>query len=113
MWSRASYPYMVREFQKVIGIEARAQVLERYGACRPTSSLASAAAATRWHLRRFVDDAAVKLWGVEASGTHCLDRYRRVDQRGFDRHLAGLALVRAADTEGQVRERTRSARASH
>ena len=25
------YPYMVREFQKVIGIEARAQVLERYG----------------------------------------------------------------------------------
>ena len=25
------YPYMVREFQKVIGVEARAQVLERYG----------------------------------------------------------------------------------
>ena len=42
------YPYMVREFQKVIGIEARAQTLKRFDGCRPTSSRASAAAAMRW-----------------------------------------------------------------
>ena len=43
------YPLMVREFQSVIGREARAQILElRRRAARPRSSRASAAAATPW-----------------------------------------------------------------
>ena len=42
------YPYLVREFQKVIGVEARRQVLGALRtSCRATSSPASAAAATR------------------------------------------------------------------
>jgi tryptophan synthase beta chain len=41
------YPLMVREFQSVIGREARAQMLEQAGRCRTSSSHASAAAATR------------------------------------------------------------------
>ena len=42
------YPLMVREFQSVIGQEARRQCLERSAGCPTPSSRASAAAATRW-----------------------------------------------------------------
>jgi tryptophan synthase beta chain len=63
------YPYMVREFQKVIGIEARAQVLERYGRL-PTDVVACVGGGSNAMgiFAGFIDDAAVKLWGVEASG---------------------------------------------
>ncbi len=63
------YPFMVRQFQRVIGAEARAQVLERYGrlpgdvvACVGGGSNAMGIFAG------FVDDADVRLWGVEAAG---------------------------------------------
>jgi tryptophan synthase beta chain len=67
------YPYMVREFQKVIGIEAREQVLERYGRL-PTDVLACVGGGSNAMgiFAGFVDDPAVRLWGVEASG-HGLD----------------------------------------
>ena len=42
------YPLMVREFQSVIGSEARAQCLEQFGRCPTPSSRAWVAAATRW-----------------------------------------------------------------
>lgn len=63
------YPYMVREFQKVIGVEARAQCLERFGrlpsdvvACVGGGSNAAGIFAG------FVDDRDVRLWGIEAAG---------------------------------------------
>jgi tryptophan synthase beta chain len=40
------YPVMVRNFQRIIGDEARAQILERKSVCRTCSSPASAAART-------------------------------------------------------------------
>ena len=43
----APYPALVRDLQRVIGDEARRQVLEAAGACRTASSRASAGAATR------------------------------------------------------------------
>ncbi len=63
------YPYMVREFQKVIGIEARAQILERYGRL-PTDVVACVGGGSNAMgiFAAFVDDAGVRLWGVEASG---------------------------------------------
>jgi tryptophan synthase beta chain len=63
------YPYMVREFQKVIGIEARAQVLERYGRL-PSDVVACVGGGSNAMgiFAGFRDDADVKLWGVEASG---------------------------------------------
>jgi tryptophan synthase beta chain len=63
------YPYMVREFQKVIGVEARAQVLERYGKL-PTDVIACVGGGSNAMgiFAGFVDDPSVKLWGVEASG---------------------------------------------
>ena len=63
------YPYMVREFQKVIGVEARAQVLERYGRL-PTDVVACVGGGSNAMgiFAGFADDAEVKLWGVEAAG---------------------------------------------
>jgi len=63
------YPYMVRRFVQVIGEEARAQVLERFGklpdhvvACVGGGSNALGVFAA------FLDDVQVRLTGVEAGG---------------------------------------------
>ena len=63
------FPKMVREFQRVISTEARAQVLQRYGrlpdavcACVGGGSNAMGMFAD------FVDDAGVELYGFEAGG---------------------------------------------
>ncbi len=70
------YPYMVREFQKVIGIESRAQMLERYGRL-PTDVVACVGGGSNAMgiFAGFVDDPDVKLWGVEAAGhgLHAVD----------------------------------------
>ncbi|HTV94211.1 MAG TPA: tryptophan synthase subunit beta [Verrucomicrobiae bacterium] len=62
------YPYMVREFQKVIGLEARAQCLERYGRL-PTDVVACVGGGSNAMgiFAGFLDD-DVRLWGVEAAG---------------------------------------------
>jgi tryptophan synthase beta chain len=63
------YPAMVRDFQRIIGVEARRQMLEREGrlpdaviACVGGGSNAMGA------FHAFLDDAAVQLIGVEAGG---------------------------------------------
>jgi tryptophan synthase beta chain len=63
------YPYLVREFQKVIGVEARAQMLERFGRL-PTDVVACVGGGSNAMgiFRGFVDDPEVRLWGVEAAG---------------------------------------------
>ena len=63
------YPFMVREFQKIIGVEARAQMLDRYGRL-PTDIVACVGGGSNAMgiFAGFVDDPEVKLWGVEASG---------------------------------------------
>jgi len=63
------YPYMVREFQKVIGMEARAQMLERYGRL-PSDVVACVGGGSNalGIFAAFIDDADVRLWGVEAAG---------------------------------------------
>ena len=60
---------MVREFQKVIGIEARAQVLARYGRL-PSDVVACVGGGSNAMgiFAGFADDPDVRLWGVEASG---------------------------------------------
>ena len=63
------YPFMVREFQKVIGTEARAQSLERFGRL-PSDVVACVGGGSNAMgiFSGFVDDAGVRLWGVEAAG---------------------------------------------
>ena len=66
----APYPALVRDLQRVIGDEARAQILEREGRLpRAGRSPASAAAPTRSGIfAAFIDDEQVELVGVEAAG---------------------------------------------
>ncbi|MDE2483566.1 MAG: tryptophan synthase subunit beta [bacterium] len=63
------YPYMVREFQKVIGVESRRECLERYGRL-PTDVIACVGGGSNAMgiFAGFVDDPQVRLWGVEAAG---------------------------------------------
>jgi len=89
----APYPRMVRDFQAVIGREARAQMLERAGrlpktvvACVGGGSNAMGA------FHAFVDDAGVELVGVEAAG------------KGLDsgEHSASLARGRPGVLHGSL-----------
>ena len=63
------YPLMVREFQSVIGQEARAQILESAGRL-PDAVVACIGGGSNAMgiFDAFVDDAAVRLIGVEAGG---------------------------------------------
>lgn len=63
------YPYMVREFQRVIGDEARAQMLDRFGTL-PTDVVACVGGGSNaiGLFTAFIDDADVKIWGTEAGG---------------------------------------------
>ncbi|MGH7708417.1 MAG: tryptophan synthase subunit beta [Vulcanimicrobiaceae bacterium] len=63
------YPYMVREFHRVIGREARAQMLERCGRL-PTDVVACVGGGSNaiGIFSGFVDDLDVRLWGAEAAG---------------------------------------------
>src|SRR6266478_4345973 len=63
------YPLMVREFQSVIGREARAQFLELAGAL-PTAIVACVGGGSNAMgiFDAFIDDEAVRLVGVEAGG---------------------------------------------
>jgi tryptophan synthase beta chain len=100
------YPYMVREFQKVIGIEARAQVLERYGRL-PSDVVACVGGGSNaiGIFAGFVDDADVKLWGVEASGhgVHAIDTAASLSA-GTVGILHGSRSYVLQSPEGQVRD---------
>jgi tryptophan synthase beta chain len=63
------YPYMVREFQRVIGDEARAQCLEQYGRL-PSDVIACVGGGSNaiGMFTAFLEDKEVRLWGVEAAG---------------------------------------------
>jgi tryptophan synthase beta chain len=63
------YPRMVRDFQAVIGREARAQVLERYGRLPQTVVACVGGGSNAIGIfAGFLEDAAVRLVGVEAAG---------------------------------------------
>src|SRR5437762_13884802 len=63
------YPRMVRDFQAVIGREAREQVLGRYGRLPHTVVACVGGGSNAMGIfSGFLDDAAVRLVGVEAAG---------------------------------------------
>lgn len=63
------YPYMVREFQRVIGEESRAQYLDRYGRL-PEYGIACVGGGSNaiGFFAGFLEDPEVKLIGIEAGG---------------------------------------------
>ena len=63
------YPEIVRDFQSVIGVEARAQILEREGRLRDAVMACIGGGSNAIGLfHPFIDDETVRLIGVEAAG---------------------------------------------
>jgi tryptophan synthase beta chain len=100
----APYPRMVRDFQAVIGREARSQMLERAGrlpktvvACVGGGSNAMGA------FHAFIDDAGVELVGVEAAGEGLdSERHSASLARGRPGVLHGSLSYLLQDEHGQV-----------
>jgi tryptophan synthase beta chain len=65
----APFPEMVRDFHRIIGVEARAQVLDLVGRL-PDAVVACVGGGSNAMgiFHRFIDDAGVRLVGVEAGG---------------------------------------------
>ena len=73
------YPEMVRDFQSVIGMEAREQIMEAEGRV-PDALIACIGAVNAMGLFHPLDDEGIEIYGVEAAG-HGLDT---------DKHAASL-----------------------
>jgi tryptophan synthase beta chain len=100
----APYPRMVRDFQAIIGAEARAQVLERTGAL-PTSVVACVGGGSNAMgiFYAFVPDAGVELIGVEAAGEGLeTERHSASLTRGTPGVLHGALSYLLQDDAGQV-----------
>lgn len=100
------FPTMVREFQRVIGREARAQIIEQFGrspdvvvACVGGGSNAIGLFAD------FIDDAGVRLIGVEPAGRG-LDsgRHGATLLRGTPGIIHGSETYVLQDSDGQITE---------
>ena len=100
------YPTMVREFQRVIGREARAQFLERTGRL-PDAVLACVGGGSNaiGIFADFIPDTGVRLIGVEAAGrglatgAHCASL-----QAGRPGVLHGAYSYLLQDADGQITE---------
>jgi tryptophan synthase beta chain len=100
----APYPRMVRDFQAIIGAEARAQVLERTGAL-PRSVVACVGGGSNAMgvFHSFVGDAGVELIGVEAAGEGLdSERHSASLTRGTPGVLHGALSYLLQDDDGQV-----------
>jgi len=100
----APYPRMVRDFQAIIGVEARAQVLERAGRL-PRSVVACVGGGSNAMgvFHAFVPDEGVELIGVEAAGEGLESaRHSASLTRGTPGVLHGALSYLLQDETGQV-----------
>ena len=100
----APYPRMVREFQAVIGIEAREQMLRAAGRL-PRSVVACVGGGSNAMgiFHAFVPDAGVELVGVEAAGEGLdTERHSASLTRGAPGVLHGALSYLLQDAAGQV-----------
>ena len=100
----APYPRMVRDFQAVIGREARTQIVERTGAL-PTAVVACVGGGSNaiGMFHAFVDDADVQLIGVEAAGEGLdSERHSASLAKGTPGVLHGSMSYLLQDAAGQV-----------
>jgi tryptophan synthase beta chain len=100
----APYPRMVGDFQSVIGVEARQQMLERAGVLpRTVVACVGGGSNAMGIFRGFVDDSGVELVGVEAAGEG-LDsgRHSASLTRGTPGVLHGTLSYLLQDEGGQV-----------
>jgi tryptophan synthase beta chain len=100
----APYPRMVRDFQAIIGREARAQMLERAGKL-PTTVVACVGGGSNAMgvFHAFVPDRDVELIGVEAAGEGlATERHSASLTRGTPGVLHGSLSYLLQDETGQV-----------
>jgi tryptophan synthase beta chain len=99
------YPELVRDFQSVIGREAREQMLSRTGRLPDLLVAAIGGGSNAIGLfHPFLDDAAVKMLGVEAAG-HGLDKQHAASLAGgFPGILHGNKTYLLQDEDGQIAE---------
>jgi tryptophan synthase beta chain len=100
----APYPRMVREFQAVIGREARAQMLERTGRLpRAVVACVGGGSNAMGIFHAFVGDAEVELIGVEAAGEGIASgRHSASLSAGTPGVLHGAMSYLLQDAGGQV-----------
>ncbi|GGD54072.1 tryptophan synthase subunit beta [Erythrobacter arachoides] len=100
------YPEMVRDFQSVIGTEARAQLLERTGKLPDLCVAAIGGGSNAIGLfHPFLDDAEVKLLGVEAAGKGLHGEEHAASLAGgFPGVLHGNKTYLLQDEDGQITE---------
>ena len=99
------YPELVRDFQSVIGREARAQMLARTGRLPDLLVAAIGGGSNAIGLfHPFLDDADVKMLGVEAAG-HGLDKQHAASLAGgLPGVLHGNKTYLLQDEDGQITE---------
>jgi tryptophan synthase beta chain len=100
----APYPRMVRDFQAIIGVEARDQVIQRVGTL-PNTVVACVGGGSNAMgvFHAFVPDAGVELIGVEAAGEGIeSDRHSASLSRGTPGVLHGALSYLLQDESGQV-----------
>jgi tryptophan synthase beta chain len=98
------YPRMVRDFQSVIGIESRRQILERTGRL-PKTVVACVGGGSNaiGMFSGFIDDAAVELVGVEAAGEGVATGHHSATlTAGLPGVLHGCLSYLLQDDDGQV-----------
>ncbi len=98
------FPRMVRDFQSVIGVESRRQVLERTGRL-PKTVVACVGGGSNaiGMFSGFIDDAAVELVGVEAAGEGVASgRHSATLTAGLPGVLHGCLSYLLQDEDGQV-----------
>ena len=98
------YPRMVRDFQSVIGREARAQVLDRYGRLPDTVVACVGGGSNAMGVfAGFLDDAGVGLVGIEAAGEGIESgRHSATLSVGSPGVLHGSLSYLLQDADGQV-----------
>jgi tryptophan synthase beta chain len=100
----APYPRMVREFQSIIGNEAREQMLERAGRLpRTVVACVGGGSNAMGIFHAFVEDESVELVGVEAAGEGVnTDRHSASLTKGRPGVLHGALSYLLQDEHGQV-----------
>jgi tryptophan synthase beta chain len=98
------YPMMVRDFHRVIGIETRQQLREQIGRETPDAVVACVGGGSNaiGIFHPFLDDADVRLFGVEAAGEGLDARHAATLTLGKPGVLHGTMSYLLQDADGQV-----------
>ncbi len=100
------FPVMVRDFHKIIGEEARAQVLELTGRLPDAVTACVGGGSNAIGIfHAFLDDPSVALYGYEAAGEgHLTDHHAETMTRGRPGVLHGARSYLLQDEDGQTIE---------